>query len=194
MHVRGGRAMLFNATSIIKLYRGGPFYLWRKPQRPEKTTDLPQVTDKLHHIMLHRVHFVSASCKRQWSVTSMMGAVIGKHASSNYMCNHALTSNDRHYLYNHALTSNDRHYMCNHSSSNAKHYLYNHASSNEITHSTDRFNRWFLLDKTKPFSEISEIFSLRVCIRFSFLTGVRFLISRWTFSRFQLLQSCDKYR
>ena len=76
--------MLFNATSIIKLYRGGPFYLWRKPQRPEKTTDLPQVTDNLHHIMLHRVHLVSASCKRQWSVTSMMGAVIGKQLSSNF--------------------------------------------------------------------------------------------------------------
>jgi hypothetical protein len=51
---------LWCLTSLSTVFQ---LHWWRKPEYPEKTIDLSQVTDKLYHIKLYQIHLVMSWTK-----------------------------------------------------------------------------------------------------------------------------------
>ena len=71
-------------STIFYLNHGGQFYWWRKPEYPDKTTNLPSVTD---HIKLYRVHLAWAG----FELTTFV--VIGTDCIGSYKANyHTITT------------------------------------------------------------------------------------------------------
>jgi hypothetical protein len=77
-------------STMFQLYHGGQFYWWRKPEYPEKTTDLAQIIDNFYRLLLYQVHLDNLGFMTLVDKCNILSLL----ESINFICNRCKTGQE----------------------------------------------------------------------------------------------------